>query len=378
MKKIVFVAGDKSGDLYAARLSQKLKAFYGDTLEIYSFAGDSLAQHSTQLINLVEHSVSGLVEVVRHFKDILATFSQTVYDINRVKPDLVILVDFPDFNLHLAKKLHGQFRLFYYISPQVWAWRKNRIYQIKRYLEKIIVLFRFEEKLYRRAGLDAVCFGHPLLEAIPQKFQAPSARQKTKTILFLPGSRRNEIRKHLPVMMAAKEIIAHSLPHHTFKIIRPENIPEDFYSRIHPVSIPIVEHSYPELSGAEFIIASSGTATLEIAILGIPFLIMYKVNWLTWLILKNIVHIRFIGMPNIIAQKEVAREFIQNQATAGKIARHTIEMVSHPQKLSQAEEELKTLTEHLKPEDALTQTAHYLGRSLGLKQSHTPHDTRHT
>lgn len=371
MKKIVFVAGDKSGDLYAGDLSRKLKDLYGDTLEIYSFGGDSLKTHSTQLINLVEHSVSGIAEVLRHFKDILNVFCEVTEEIKRIKPDLVVLVDFPDFNLRLAKKLHGHFRLFYYISPQVWAWRKNRIYQIKRYLEKIIVLFKFEEELYRHIGMDVACFGHPLLETIPQSFQAPASRGKRQMILFLPGSRRNEIRKHLPVMLAAKEIIAKSLPHYTFKIVRPKNIPVDFYSEICPVSVEIIEHSYAQLAQAEFILASSGTATLEIAILGIPFLIMYKVNWLTWLILKNIVHIHFIGMPNIIARKEVAREFIQNQATPQRIARHTIDTICHPQKLSRAEEGLKTITERLKPKDAITQTAHYLGKSLGLEPANS-------
>ncbi|MBN2483791.1 MAG: lipid-A-disaccharide synthase [Candidatus Omnitrophica bacterium] len=379
MKKIVFVAGDKSGDVYAGLLSQELKEQFKNNIAIYSFGGESLAQHSQQLLDLVKHSVSGIFEVARHFREILNVFRFILDRIRQLKPDLVILVDFPDFNLRLAKELHGKFPLFYYISPQVWAWRKKRVHDIKKFVEKIIVLFEFEERLYRQAGVDVCYFGHPLLEIIARGLPSdPPQSTPDNTILLMPGSRKNEIARHLPVMLSAKKIIEKQLPDYRFKIVRPENIPEHFYLSMMPCSLPMIRHSYQDMAGARFIITSSGTATLEIAILGTPFLIIYKVNLATWVILKNIVHIDFIGMPNIIAGKEIAKELVQFQATPTQIASFTLKMLRDENAYLNIKHELQAIKDRLRPQSALTNTAGFLGKYLGLKQSHTSHDTRHT
>ena len=183
MKKIVFVAGDISGDFYAGILSKKLKELYGDKIVIYSFGGMMLQKNSCQKINLTEQAVSGIFEAIVNLKKIAATFGNVYKEITHINPDLIILVDFPDFNLRLAKTLKKFFKILYYISPQVWAWRRKRIELIKKYTDGIIVIFEFEEEIYKEKGVSVKYFGHPLLDIV-NKGNIP----QEELILFLPGS----------------------------------------------------------------------------------------------------------------------------------------------------------------------------------------------
>jgi lipid-A-disaccharide synthase len=361
MKKIIIVAGDKSGDLYGGFLSQKIKEKYCD-IELFSFAGPHCRKHCTQKIDLLAHSVSGIIEVLAHLRNILKTFKQALRTIEEIKPDLIILIDFPDFNLKLAKTLNKKYPIFYYVSPQVWAWRKGRIAQIKQYTEKMVVIFKFEQEFYRKEGLEAEYFGHPLLEIIPQK------KSDTKLIIsFMPGSRKNEIKKHLPLMVDAKTILEQELKEYHFRIIRPENIEKEFYE---PLShgIEVVDHSYQTLRESAFIITSSGTATVEIAILGVPFLIMYKVNALTFNILRKMVKTEFIGMVNILAGKKVIEELLQDQATPQSIAAKTLMTMRDTEKYTQIKKELEKIKETLSPYGATEKFADFIGTYLQLRR----------
>jgi lipid-A-disaccharide synthase len=166
MKKIVIVAGDKSGDLYGGLLSKKLRE-KNSSLEIISFGGDNLFKYShRQIINLVNHSATGLFEVIFSLKKFIDLLKKTIEEIKKINPNLVILIDFPDFNLRLAKTLNKKFPIFYYVSPQIWAWRKGRIDLIKKYVNKMIVIFKFEKELYEREKVNVFYFGHPLLEIV--------------------------------------------------------------------------------------------------------------------------------------------------------------------------------------------------------------------
>lgn len=361
MKKIVFVAGDKSGDLYAGLLCKKLKDHYGQKVELYSLGGPVLDRHSRRLIDLVSLSVSGIVEVAAHFKELTRVFSRAVKEIRSLRPDLIVFVDFPDFNLRLAEKLHGLCPFFYYISPQVWAWRKQRIYTIKKLVDKIIVLFDFEQEMYRQADIDALFFGHPLLDIIPE-----IGHQPEDLILFLPGSRKNEIAYHLPLMRDIKNALSSHVPEYRFQIVKPENIEKRFYKDLIGEEIKIVSHSYETLSKARFIVASSGTATLELAILNIPFCILYRLNNLTWWLLKNLVHIKFIGLPNIICNEKIVDEFIQFQARPRIMANYILSLITDPGKYAELKSRLVRVKDKLTPYDALKNTAAYIGNYLGL------------
>ena len=359
MKKIVIVAGDKSGDLYGGLLSKQLKEKFS-SVEIYSFGGKVLARHSQQVINLLEHSVCGIIEVLSSLGKLLGVFKKIKTAILRLKPDLIILIDFPDFNLRLAKTLNKKFPLFYYVSPQVWAWRKKRVEIIKKYVDKMIVLFKFEETFYKNEGMDVLYFGHPLLNIVKEE------KSKGKKIIsFLPGSRKNEVKKHLPIMVKTKKIIQKEAEGYRFQIIKPSNLEKDFYKKFSP-GIDIVDHSYKAIKESEFIIACSGTATIEIAILGIPYLIIYKLNPLSWYILKKMVKTDYIGMVNILAGKKIIDELLQNRANPEKIAAKTIEYLKNKEKYSHLMDELKKTKDILSPYNATEKFADFIGNYLKL------------
>ncbi|MDD5195287.1 MAG: lipid-A-disaccharide synthase [Candidatus Omnitrophica bacterium] len=353
MKKILIVAGDKSGDLYGGLLCRKIKERHLD-VQIYSFGGKGLAEHSTQLINLLSHSVSGIVEVISHLGQILKIFKLALVKIEKIKPDLIILIDFPDFNLRLAKTLNSKYPLFYYVSPQVWAWRKERITLIKQYVDIMIVIFKFEEEFYRKEGMEVKYFGHPLLEIIPKQ----EINQK-RIISLMPGSRKNEIKRHLPIMIEAKKIIEEKLKDYQFRIIRPENIENGFYAPISQ-NIEVIDHTYQAIQESEFIITSSGTATVEIAILGVPFLIIYKVNTLTWKILRRMVKAKFIGMVNILAGEKIIEELLQGQVSPQAIAAKTLELLADKAKYAHLKERLGKIREVLSPLGASEKFASFI------------------
>lgn len=359
MKRIVIVAGDKSGDLYGAMLAKQLKERYSG-VEIFSFGGEHLARHSTQRINLLEHSVSGIFEVLLCIKDILETYSLAIHEIESINPDLIILIDFPDFNLQLAKTFNNKYHIFYYVSPQVWAWRKKRVESIKRYVNRMIVIFRFEEDFYRKERMEVYYFGHPLLEIIEKKNIGPK-----KIISLMPGSRKNEIRNHLPTMVKAKEIIEKELPGYNFRIIRPENIPAQFYAKMAP-GIDIIDHTYGAIEESAFIITSSGTATIEISILEVPFLVIYKLNLFSWHILKKLVKLRFIAMTNILAGKRVVEELIQDKANPQTIAQVTLRYLKDENEYNNLKNELGKIKNILSPRGATANFADSIAKYLSL------------
>jgi len=359
MKKIVVVAGDRSGDMYGGFLCQKLQEKFTD-VEIVSFGGPSLAHTSCQKLDLTSHSVSGIVEVLFPFIHILIAFRKIIEEVKKINPDLIILVDFPDFNLRLAQSLNNTYRIFYYISPQIWAWRKKRIEMIKKYVEKMIVIFRFEESFYRKENVPTLYYGHPLLELIEK-----TPTETKKIISFMPGSRKNEIAKHLPILIAAKKIMETKLKEYEFRIIRPDNIAEKFYNKFKP-HMNIVRHSYEAIQESEFIITSSGTATVEIALLEVPFAIIYKLSSLSWEILRRIVNVQFIGMVNILFSRKVIEEFLQREATAENIASHTLAVLHNRERYEEIKSQLATIKDILAPTGASDSFAEFIGKFLKL------------
>ncbi|MDD4954567.1 MAG: lipid-A-disaccharide synthase [Candidatus Omnitrophica bacterium] len=359
MKKIIIIAGDKSGDLYGAMLCKQLKEKYMG-VEIFSFGGEHLARHSTQRINLLEHSVSGIFEVLLCLKDLLETYSQALHEIASIDPDLIILIDFPDFNLQLAKNLNNKYHIFYYVSPQVWAWRKRRVESIKRYVNRMIVIFRFEEDFYRKEKMEVYYFGHPLLEVIEKK-----NIETQKIISLMPGSRKNEIRNHLPTMMKAKEIIEKELPGYKFRIIRPENIPAQFYIKMAP-NTEVADHTYQAIEESAFIITSSGTATIEISILEVPFLVIYKLNIFSWHILRKLVKLRFIAMTNILAGRKVVEELIQDKANPQTIAQTALRYLKDEAEYAELKNDLGRIKNILGPRGATASFADSVAKYLSL------------
>lgn len=353
VKKIVIVAGDKSGDAYGGRFCRGIKEKMPGA-EIYSFGGECLKRHSTRAVNLLQHSVTGIFEVFSSLKNLLAAFKQIVATIKNINPDLVILIDFPDFNLRLARKLNKKYPLFYYISPQIWAWRKNRINTIKKYVDKMVVIFKFEKEFYQKHGIDALYFGHPLLENIEKNSTDPE-----KIISFLPGSRRNEIARHLPIMQKAKTIMQKRLPSWRFQIIRPPNIAKEFYQKFN-IDIEIKDYSMPALQSSRLIVAASGTATVEAALMNIPHIIVCKLNPLTWHIARRMVDVKFVGMINILAGKEIIKELLQNEVTPENITAQSLKIIENETAYRETKDQLRKASTLLEPRGASEKTAAFI------------------
>jgi len=338
MKRIFFVAGDPSGDMHAAELARTLKSELPQ-IEIYSAGGKELAVYTQQFLSLTDIAVTGIWEVLGHLPKITQAFHQTLEKIREIKPDLVILVDFPDFNLRLAKELKKQnFRIIYYISPQVWAWRKERVKLIKKYIDKMLVIFPFEETFYKKEGIDAAYVGHPLAEKLLHLSEidiySRFGLEPQKTLIsLLPGSRPNEIKRHLKIMLEAKTLLEKKNSSLQFALIKARNLPSYLFSTISDITV-IDDFSYQVIKNSTLAITASGTATFELLLLEVPSVVIYRLSWPSYFLLKRLVKTEYISMANILCQEKVFIELIQNQANPFLIARTASSLLADPHKLS--------------------------------------------
>ncbi|MBN2120441.1 MAG: lipid-A-disaccharide synthase [Candidatus Omnitrophica bacterium] len=360
--KIVIVAGDPSGDLHGLDLARKIKELNPD-IELYCAGGENLARQCRQIVNLTEIAVTGIFEVVSYFRKILRIFNLLVKRIKELRPQAVVLIDFPDFNLRLAKKLKNKdLKIFYYISPQVWAWRKNRIKTIKKYLDKMLVIFPFEEDFYKVKGIKARYVGHPLVELINNEKEKNRNSKPEKIIAFLPGSREKEVRAHLGLMLKAKDLLKKE--GFKFVIIKHPELKPYLFSQAREENIEVTEDKFKTLSKAYMAVSSSGTATLELALLNIPTIVIYKIGFLSWLLLKNMVKVNFISMPNIIAGEKVFPELIQYQASSENIASYCKVFIENTNLFNSTKEKLKKVKEALGSQPASLNAARQILNEL--------------
>jgi len=278
------------------------------------------------VIDAHEISVLGLAEVVRHLPHIYGEYRRLLREVDARKPDAAILIDFPDFNLRLARQLHKRhIPVIYYVSPQLWAWRAGRIAQIRRFVSKMLVIFPFEEKWYRERGVEAEYVGHPLAD--PGRTRAVASAmlespvQRSRIIALLPGSRRKEVETHLPIMLQALARfdpsyrfvipIAQSLDKKWFESLLRSRCPEEWQRKI-----SVMDSATVALSIARAAVVASGTATLETALIGTPFVMVYRVSPLSWTLGRPLVKVDRFAMPNLIAGRDVVPELVQNKFTA--------------------------------------------------------------
>jgi len=311
------------------------------------------------LTNIVEDlAIIGVTGVIRNFPRIRRLFLRTVNFLATHRPDALILVDYPGFNLRMAveaKKLG--IPVIYYISPQVWAWRRGRIKTIAELVDKIIVIFPFEEGLFRQAGLDVTYVGHPLLDLLQvdmdrdQVWSHFGLDPAKRLIGLVPGSRKSEIESMLPVMLGAAERLSQNVPDIQFALPRASTISPEFLDRfLSKCSVPICvadRYRYNLRSTFDFAWVTSGTATLETAMLVTPMIIVYRVNWLTWLVGKRFMTLACIGLPNIIAGDIIVPELLQDEFTAQNLADTSFRFLTHPEELEQMREALRLVKEKL-------------------------------
>ncbi|MFH1201731.1 MAG: lipid-A-disaccharide synthase [Candidatus Omnitrophota bacterium] len=359
-KKIIIVAGEASGDLHASLLVKSLKSASNVNMEFFGLGGTKMQEAGVHIYyNTIDLAVVGIFEVLKNLAKFKEIFRQLLYKIDEIKPDLVILVDYPGFNLRLAKEVKKRnIPLIYYISPQVWAWGRSRIKQIKKYVDKMIVILRFEETFYQSYGVDAVFVGHPLLDIVKTNFNKDELLnsllldKKNTTISMLPGSRETEVRTLLPIMLETARLISKKLPESQFLILKSASLKEGLFqaimARYPQINTKLINNlTYEGINASNLAIVASGTATLETAILEKPMVIVYKVNFLTGLYLRWAIKIPYVGLVNVIMGRKFIPEFIQYQARPGKIAREVLSILGDSERIAALKRELRFLKSQL-------------------------------
>lgn len=357
--KVMIVAGEASGDLHGASLVGEMLKMK-PALNFYGIGGSRMKEAGVELLaNAAEIAVVGLTEVISKLGNFLKIIRKLKNSLDELKPALVILIDFPDFNLNFvaraAKKRN--IKIFYYISPQVWAWRGGRIDQIKRLVDKMAVILPFEVDTYAARGFSVDYVGHPLLDTVKTQFSKSQARlhfglfENKTTIGLLPGSRTAEIMKLLPEMMRAAQIISRKVPDTQFILPLADTLEEKTVAGIissSGVTVKIVSGcTYDAVSCCDLAIVTSGTATLETGLLGVPMVIIYKVSLLSSLIGRMIINIKNIGLVNIIAGKTIVPELIQSDANGQRIAAEALAILLNETKRIEIIEQLTAVRARL-------------------------------
>jgi len=336
---ILVVAGEHSGDLLGGDLVHALKSF-GHT-EFFGTGGEKMAKQGVELVESVETmNVVGFVEALgayRRLKRLAATLADQAVARN---VRLAILIDYPGFNLHLARLLKERgIRVAYYVSPQIWAWKYGRIKTIKRYVDLMLVLFPFEKELYQNEGVRVEFVSHPLVKRIPKELakQPKIASFSGTTIALLPGSRASEVARHLPVLLDSAVQIASRLSGKVRFVIpnvnpTQESFIADGVSRHPGLKIEIVSGgALRAMEGAKLVILSSGTATLEAAFFKKPMIIIYKSGLINFLIASVLMRTRYIGLVNILSDSQAALELLQSEATSENITAEAIRILTDKQ-----------------------------------------------
>jgi lipid-A-disaccharide synthase len=340
-KKILLVAGEVSGDLHGSHLVEAIQRIEPE-VQFFGVGGPGLKRRGMKLL-YPAHSLSvvGITEVLVKLGTFFKALRGLRKSLEREKPDLLILIDFPDFNLRLAKIAHRRgIPILYYISPQVWAWRPKRIKLIARLVKKMVVLFPFEVPLYEAAGVDVEWVGHPLLDiakpTLPKEkaFQQFGLNPERRTIGLLPGSRMHEVERLLPPLLDSAHLLQKEIPDLQFALPLAPSIPKTALSshmKNMSASVKIVEgFTYDVMNLSELLITASGTATLEGAILRKPMIIVYKVSFPSYWIGRALIRVDHIGLVNLVAEKEIAPELIQKEVNPKRIADEAFRILSDP------------------------------------------------
>jgi lipid-A-disaccharide synthase len=369
-KKILIVAGEASSDLHAANLVKEIKTLM-PSVAFFGLGGAKMEKQGVKLYaNIVDLAVVGFVEILKHIRRFKAIFNRLLGEVDKLNPDLAILIDYPGFNLRLARELKKRdIPVVYYISPQVWAWGRNRINLIKKFIKRMIVIFKFEEEIYKGEGIPVSFVGHPFLDIVKtdSNLNLPVGRT---TFALLPGSRETEVRRLLPLMLDTAKLIQAKIPNSQFLILRSSTLKRGLFDQILlNYRLPVYvfnDKTYEGLMSSDFSLIASGSTTLESAILERPFVIIYKVSWFSWLCLRAIIQVPYIGLVNIVSGRRIIEEFIQYRARPRAIANYIIETLNNPQKIAALKNELSQVKLRLGEKGASFRAAGIIVDLLGM------------
>ena len=360
--------GEPSGDLYAGALVSEILR-REPAAEVFGFGGQRLAAAGARLIgNFHGFSVTGLTEAIRVLPRSFAMLRRLTAAAREQRPDVFVAIDFPDFNFRLMAALHRLgIPVVYYISPQLWAWRAHRMETMKRFVDRVLVIFPFEEELYRRAGIPVEFVGHPLVDLV--RVQQPRAAllrehgldPEAPTVALLPGSRTNELRRIVPAMAASLPLIRTRVPNVQFVIAAAPTLADELFeplmvrlkpdpTRWGPPSggpVLIRERTDDVLAASDVVITASGTATVQAALHERPMVVVYRLSPLTYRIGKPFVRVDMYAMANLVAGKRVVPELIQEHFTADRVAAETIRFLTDAELSRRTRDELRQVRERL-------------------------------
>lgn len=374
--KIMMSAGEASGDMHAAAVAAEIKK-ENPQIDIFGMGGKNMREAGVRIVYDIEHlGIIGFVEVLKHlplFFKLIKFLKETM--INE-KPDVLVCIDYPGLNMkiaHAAKEMG--IPVVYYIAPTIWAWKKGRAKQIARDVRQVASIFPFEAEAYKKAGAPVTFVGHPLADTVKTSMSFEEAmeyfggQKDKKRILLMPGSRKNEVSGLLPVMLDACKLISEKAECQ-FYLPKADTISDEFLKSFllkHPeLQVTITEgKQYDLMQICTACIASSGTATLETALMQLPTVLIYKLAPATWLIAKHVVEVKYAGLPNLLLQKEVTPELLQNQVTAENIESIIVPWITDEQIRARNINELQEVRKRLGDAGAVKRTARLILKTAG-------------
>ena len=351
----MIIAGEASGDLHGALLVEAMRGLNPD-LDFFGIGGDALRRAGVDVrVDNSQMAVVGISEAISKINLLLRALRLAKQDLKKIRPALLILIDFPDFNLWVAaaaKKLGVP--VMYYISPQVWAWRTARVKKIKRLVDHMVVIFPFEVNFYREQNVPVTFVGHPLLDSM----RLEGTQEKSEDlggegmlVGLLPGSRNEEVTRLLPTMVEVAEILSKRIDGVRFAIPVASSVSKSVVETIIRGGMAkfliLSDRLRDVLDEAKLVITASGTVTLEAAIVGTPMIVVYKLSPFSYWLAKRMVRVKHIGLANLVAEKPVVPELIQHEASAEQIAEQAIKMIKDERRLVQMRLELRRVAERL-------------------------------
>lgn len=366
-RKLFIVACEASADLHGAHLVTEIKKIMPD-VAFCGVGGSQMKAAGVQIFDdMTVISALGLGDVLRNYFKYLKIFKNTVRQIQIEKPDALVVIDSPAFNLRLAKVVSRQVPILYYISPQLWAWGKRRIHIVKKHVREMLVILPFEETFYEKEGVKAKFVGHPLLDAIPELPNKSVLRARLgipagkKAVGLFSGSREKEVKRILPVMLAAAALLRKEIPETDFFISRSTNVKAEVYEIIlakakFPIQCPAASF-YELVKAMDFALVTSGTATLETALIGTPFFLLYKASWSTYFLGKHLIKVPYLGLVNLLADDRVVPEFIQQEAHPETLAHEARVFLQSPELHEKMREEFRQVREKLGEKGASAKAA---------------------
>ena len=334
-EKIFIIAGEDSGDLHGAKLISEIKKI-NPSADFYGIGGNRMQKEGLYITEHISNlNIIGLFEVIKHYARIKKIFNDTLLEIKKIKPDKVVLIDYPGFNLRMAKKLYAlNFDVTYFILPQVWAWKESRKKTLQKYCKRLISIIPFEQNWFKSRGINVHYAGHPISslsdknydkEKFRQTFNIPSSN---KIIALLPGSRKGEIERHWKVFLDTVDNINSSSNNITFVLIEGQNVNIDCPKDI----IKIKERQYEAIFSADAAIVCSGTATLETAMLRCPMIVCYKLSTPTWYLAKLMSKVKYLSLVNLIAEEKIVTEFLQKEMSSKNLSKGILSIINNSEK----------------------------------------------